>query len=53
MSSTVADMRYSVIEDLVGKHIPENAYPEQWDAKGLKESVGAGAHLAAADRRRG
>jgi preprotein translocase subunit SecA len=39
VSSTVADMRYSVIEDLVGKHIPENAYPEQWDAKGLKESV--------------
>ena len=39
VSATVADMRYSVIEDLVGKHIPENAYPEQWDAKGLKESV--------------
>jgi preprotein translocase subunit SecA len=39
VSSTVADMRYSVIEDLVSKHIPDNAYPEQWDAKGLKESV--------------
>jgi preprotein translocase subunit SecA len=39
VSSTVSDMRYSVIEDLVSKHIPENAYPEQWDAKGLKESV--------------
>jgi preprotein translocase subunit SecA len=39
VSATVADMRYSVIEDLVGKHIPENAYPEQWDAKGLKESA--------------
>jgi len=39
VASTVADMRYSVIEDLVSKHIPENAYPEQWDAKGLKESV--------------
>jgi preprotein translocase subunit SecA len=39
VSATVADMRYSVIEDLVSKHIPDNAYPEQWDAKGLKESV--------------
>jgi preprotein translocase subunit SecA len=39
VSGTVADMRYAVIEDLVRKHIPENAYPEQWDAKGLKESV--------------
>src|SRR5262249_50427445 len=38
-SSTVSDMRHAVIEDLVGKHIPENAYPEQWDANGLKESV--------------
>ncbi len=36
VSSTVADMRYSTVEDLVRKHIPENAYPEQWDAKGLK-----------------
>src|SRR5262245_25879725 len=30
----VADMRHEVIEDLVAKHVPENAYPEQWDTPG-------------------
>ncbi|MGZ9073554.1 MAG: preprotein translocase subunit SecA, partial [Rhodoplanes sp.] len=35
----VADMRRSVVDDLVGKHVPENAYPEQWDTAGLKEEL--------------
>ncbi|EJW10983.1 Protein export cytoplasm protein SecA ATPase RNA helicase [Rhodovulum sp. PH10] len=35
----VADMRRSVIDDLVSKHVPENAYPEQWDTAGLKEEL--------------
>jgi preprotein translocase subunit SecA len=35
----VADMRHEVIEDLVAKHVPENAYPEQWDTPGLKEEL--------------
>jgi preprotein translocase subunit SecA len=39
VSETVADMRQSVVADLVAKHIPENAYPEQWDAGGLREAV--------------
>ena len=39
VSETVTDMRHSVIGDLVTKHIPEAAYPEQWDAKGLREEV--------------
>ena len=39
VSETVTDMRHSVIADLVAKHIPEAAYPEQWDAKGLREEV--------------
>ena len=30
----VADMRHDVIDDLVAKHVPENAYPEQWDVAG-------------------
>ncbi len=37
---TVADMRHTVIDDLVAKHIPENAYPEQWDVDGLHEALG-------------
>src|SRR5205823_5602409 len=37
VAGTVADMRHSVIDDLVAKHVPENAYPEQWGTPGLKE----------------
>jgi preprotein translocase subunit SecA len=32
-------MRHNVIDDLVAKHVPENAYPEQWDTAGLKEEL--------------
>jgi len=39
LSETVAEMRQDVIDDLVNRHIPENAYAEQWDAQGLKEGV--------------
>src|SRR6202034_3362542 len=35
----VTDMRHNVIDDLVAKHVPENAYPEQWDVKGLREEL--------------
>ena len=41
VTETVADMRHEVIDDLVAKHIPEKAYPEQWDAEGLHEAVQA------------
>lgn len=39
LQETVADMRHDVIEDLVSRHIPERAYPEQWDTEGLQEEV--------------
>jgi len=39
VQETIADMRYDVVESLVAKHIPEKAYPEQWDTAGLKEAV--------------
>src|SRR3989442_14277177 len=39
VAETVADMRHDVIEDLISKHVPENAYPEQWDVAGLKEEM--------------
>jgi preprotein translocase subunit SecA len=41
VGETVTDMRHALIEDLVRKHIPEDAYPEQWDAAGLQETVKA------------
>ena len=37
VSDEVVGMRHEVVEELVSKHIPENAYAEQWDAKGLRE----------------
>ena len=39
VSETVADMRHALIDEMVSKHIPENAYPEQWDTAGLQEAV--------------
>jgi preprotein translocase subunit SecA len=38
-SEIVADMRHVAIEELVDRHVPENAYPEQWDTAGLKEEL--------------
>ena len=37
VGSTIEEMRHEVTGDLVSKHIPERAYPEQWDAAGLAE----------------
>ncbi|KQZ33363.1 preprotein translocase subunit SecA [Mesorhizobium sp. Root552] len=39
LSEMVAEMRTGVIEEIVAKGIPENAYPEQWDIDGLKTEV--------------
>jgi preprotein translocase subunit SecA len=39
IQDTVSDMRHDVIEDLVATHIPERAYPEQWNTEGLQEEV--------------
>ncbi|ANY79330.1 preprotein translocase subunit SecA [Microvirga ossetica] len=36
---TIDDMRHGVIDDVVSRAIPENAYAEQWDVGGLKENV--------------
>ncbi|KUL93510.1 preprotein translocase subunit SecA [Bosea sp. WAO] len=36
---TIDDMRHGVVEDTVSRRIPEEAYPEQWDAAGLREDV--------------
>ena len=39
LGETTAEMRQDVVEDLVAKHIPENAYAEQWEVAELKEGV--------------
>src|SRR6516165_2536867 len=39
VGAVVADMRHTVIDDLVARHVPENAYPEQWDTPRLREEL--------------
>ena len=45
LEPTIDDMRADVIDDLVAKHIPPDAYPEAWDIAGLKEEVAAKLNL--------
>ncbi|MEO0361565.1 MAG: preprotein translocase subunit SecA, partial [Pseudomonadota bacterium] len=35
VSETVAEMRHSLIEDIVAQYVPERAYADQWDVEGL------------------
>jgi preprotein translocase subunit SecA len=39
LEPTIAEMRANVVDDLVAKHIPADAYPEAWDVEGLKEGA--------------
>jgi len=39
VDETIADMRHEVVEELVTKHIPPNAYPEQWNTAALHEAL--------------
>ncbi len=39
VSDQIVGFRAEVVEELVAKHIPEKAYAEQWDAKGLHEEI--------------
>jgi preprotein translocase subunit SecA len=32
---TIDEMRHAIIDDMVARAIPENAYPEQWNVAGL------------------
>jgi preprotein translocase subunit SecA len=42
LEHTIADMRSGVVDDIVAKSIPEDAYPEAWDVAGLQEAVRSG-----------
>ena len=39
LSETVREMRHDTIGQLVSRHIPPNAYAEQWETKELEEAV--------------
>ena len=39
LSDDVKSMREEVINDMITRYIPEKAFPEQWETKGLHEEV--------------
>jgi preprotein translocase subunit SecA len=39
MSATADEMRHSVVEEAVHRHIPEESYPEAWSVEALQEEV--------------
>ncbi|MGO9739937.1 MAG: preprotein translocase subunit SecA [Roseiarcus sp.] len=45
LETNLAAMREGVIEDLVARHIPHDAYPEAWDIAGLKNEVASKLNL--------
>jgi preprotein translocase subunit SecA len=47
LEPTIADMRADVVDDLITRHIPADAYPEAWDVAGLREEIVAKLNLDA------
>jgi preprotein translocase subunit SecA len=45
LEETVANMRANVVDDIVAKHVPADAYPEAWDITGLATEVKAALNL--------
>jgi preprotein translocase subunit SecA len=45
LEPTLTEMREGVVDDIVTKHIPADAYPEAWDIAGLSEEVSAKLNL--------
>ena len=39
LEDTVANMRANVVDEIVAKHVPADAYPEAWDVAGLDAEV--------------
>ncbi|WP_426959979.1 preprotein translocase subunit SecA [Muricoccus radiodurans] len=39
VAETIAEMRQEVIDEMVSRAIPENAYPEQWEMEALQSKV--------------
>ena len=45
LEPTIGEMRAGVVDDVVSRHIPHDAYPEAWDIAGLAEEVSAKLNL--------
>ncbi|MGA2636638.1 preprotein translocase subunit SecA [Methylocella sp.] len=46
LEEMIDDMREGVVDDLIAKHVPPDAYPEAWDVEGLAHSVEAAFNIA-------
>jgi len=46
LEEMIHDMRHGVVEDLVTKYVPRDAYPEAWDIEGLTKGVEQALNLA-------
>jgi preprotein translocase subunit SecA len=45
LEDVITEMRHGVVEDLVSRHVPRDAYPEAWDIAGLAEEVRSGLNI--------
>jgi preprotein translocase subunit SecA len=39
VADMINDFRHQVVDEIVAAHVPEHAYPEQWNTPGLQEAV--------------
>ena len=46
LEESVNDMRSGVVDDIVARHLPHDAYPEAWDMDGLTEEVDRALNVA-------
>jgi preprotein translocase subunit SecA len=46
LEEMIDDMRHGVVEDLITKYVPRDAYPEAWDIEGLTKGVQSALNLA-------
>ena len=46
LEETIGEMRQGVVDDLVARHMPPDAYPEAWDIEGLERALKEGLGMA-------
>ena len=46
LEEMIAEMRQGVVDDIVGKYVPRDSYPESWDVASMAESVNAALNVA-------
>ncbi len=46
LEGMIHDMRHGVVDDLITKHIPRDAYPEAWDIEGLEQAAKSELNIA-------